>query len=193
MVNISSQLRCWITPIRQMTPMTPNEMIERRFASSSIDTCSGVFFSSTWRQRCQNICQEIAGAALNQTNLLHHAEHDAKLALHARPDHDPLATPAPDQRAHERNVRPFADRDPAQPDARVRDGVGAFPCRAGLARQGRLVDLEAVGLRQADVGGDAVAGVEGDEVAGHEDVGEDGRLLAVPEQAQCGVRRAGAR
>lgn len=44
-VNISSQLRFWMTPIRQITPITPNEIAESFFASSSIDSCSGVFLS----------------------------------------------------------------------------------------------------------------------------------------------------
>ena len=44
-VNISSQLRCCITPIKQMTPMTANEIAESFFANSSIDSCSGVFLS----------------------------------------------------------------------------------------------------------------------------------------------------
>lgn len=30
-----------------MTPITPNEKIDKRFAKSSIDSCKGVFFSST--------------------------------------------------------------------------------------------------------------------------------------------------
>lgn len=38
MVNISSQLRFCHTPIKQMMPITPNEMAERRLASSSIAT-----------------------------------------------------------------------------------------------------------------------------------------------------------
>ena len=60
--------------------------------------------------------------------------------------------------------------------------------RAGFAGQGRLVDFEAVRLCEADVGRDAVARVEGDEVAGDEDIGEDGRLLAVP-AVRDGLRR----
>lgn len=111
---------------------------------------------------------------------MHHAKHDAKLALDSGPDDDALSAPAPDQSPHEGNVVPLADRDASHPGPRFGDRLGVLLGRAGLARQGRLVDFEAVRLREADVGRDAVARVEGDEVAGDEDVGEDGRLLAVP-------------
>lgn len=47
-VNISSQLRCWKTPIKQIIPITPNEIADNRLASSSIEICRGVFFSSTY-------------------------------------------------------------------------------------------------------------------------------------------------
>jgi len=50
MVNISSQLRFCRTPMRQMTPMTPNEMADNRLASSSMAICSGVFLSPTCRR-----------------------------------------------------------------------------------------------------------------------------------------------
>lgn len=46
-VNMSNQLLCWNTPIRQIIPITPNEIADNRFANSSIETCRGVFFSST--------------------------------------------------------------------------------------------------------------------------------------------------
>lgn len=111
---------------------------------------------------------------------MHHAKDDAKLALDSGPDDDALSASAPDQSPHEGNVVPLADRDASHPRPRFGDRLGVLLGRAGLARQGRLVDFEAVRLREADVGRDAVARVEGDEVAGDEHVGEDGRFLAIP-------------
>lgn len=52
--------------------------------------------------------------------------------------------------------------------------------RTSFARQCGLVDLEAVSLCEADVGGDAVACVEGNEVAWNENVGELCRFASVP-------------
>ena len=48
-VNISNHERLWITPMIQITPMIPNEIIESFLASSSILSWSGVRFSSTFR------------------------------------------------------------------------------------------------------------------------------------------------
>ena len=126
---------------------------------------------------------EVGGASRERgaTHLLHHAEHNAKLALRPRPDDDPLAPPTPHQRPHERDIAPLRDREPANPDpvSRIPDRLGLLARRPRLARQRRLVNLEPVRLREADVGGDAVPRVERDEVAWDEEVGELRRLAAV--------------
>lgn len=106
--------------------------------------------------------------------LLHHREHDPELALHPRPNHNPLAPPAPHQCPHERNVPPLGYRQPTQSASSVWNCVGVLLGGAGLAGEGALVDLEARGRGEAEVGGDAVAGGERDEVAGDEDVAELG-------------------
>ena len=65
--------------------------------------------------------------------------------------------------------------------------------RSGLAGQGRLVDVEVVGLDEPSVRRDDVAGVEDDEVAAHEIVHRDVLLGAVADdrglQRQSGLQR----
>jgi hypothetical protein len=71
-----------------------------------------------------------------------------------------------------------------------------LPRWTSFAGQSRLVNLETVGLGEAKVGGDTVARVEGDEIAGDEDVAESGRFMAVAggeKGSRLFVRRLGRR
>jgi hypothetical protein len=62
--------------------MTPKEKIDNCLARSSMDTCNGVFFSST----CDELSRAIVSS--NFTHVLHHGEDDAKLSILAGPDND---------------------------------------------------------------------------------------------------------
>lgn len=48
-VNMSNQERCCKTPMIQMTPMIPNDIMESFLASSSMFSWRGVRFSSTYK------------------------------------------------------------------------------------------------------------------------------------------------
>jgi hypothetical protein len=61
------------------------------------------------------------------------------------------------------------------------DRVWTLAHRFGLAREGGLLDLGASSLQDAHVRGNAVAGLEQDDVPGHEFPGGQFRFLAVPE------------
>ena len=61
--------------------MTANENMDNRFARSSIRSCSGVFFSSTY-------AVSLGKYSRQQTHILHHREDHSKFGILASPDDD---------------------------------------------------------------------------------------------------------
>ena len=58
-------------------------------------------------------------------------------------------------------------------------GLGLLLHRERLAGEGRLVDPQVAGIREAHVGRDLVAGLQDDDVAGHQLGGREAHALAV--------------
>ncbi len=85
------------------------------------------------------------------------------LCLHARRGDDEVPRAAGDVRVHVDHVRPVAERRVRRPDR-----VGPLRDRQTLSGERRLVDLERGGGQEAPVGGNDIARLEPDGVAGDE-------------------------
>ena len=126
MVNMSSHDLCCSTPIRQITPITPKDIMESFLASSSILSCRGVRFSSTWRTRQRHIHIENHP---KYTYILHHRENNPKFSVGASGDDNTRSPPyhtlvrptthtkyktkrptIPHQRPHISNTHPLRQR-----------------------------------------------------------------------------------
>ena len=199
MVNMSSQDRCCKTPIRQITPITPNESMDSFFASSSMLRCSGVRFSSTCSRSGSARMQRDNNRERESPYVLHHGKNDTELGIDAGGDDDARSPTVADQGAHVDDARPVGQRDRLAGTVAVgkrpwiavgsgggggapfeRAGVDGLSTRVGFARETGLVDFEVDGGDETDVSRDAVAGGEGDDVAWDELVREDVDGFLVP-------------
>ena len=170
-MNMSSHERCWKTPIKQMTPMIPNEMIESFCASSSILRCNGVRRSST---SCimlnitpNSVCEPVA------TTIPEPRPGERELDYHLSVSWDLKERAVSHQRAHVGYARPLSHL------SAFGTRGNTFPVRCGLTRQTTLVDIEVNSSNQAYIRRYAVASGEDDEVARDDLIREEVYLFSI--------------
>ena len=112
---------------------------------------------------------------------LDHLGDEADLGLHSGGGDDACPASIGDGGAHKGAVHPVA-----QHRVFVQDGVGLFLHRHRLPGQGSLVDAQVDRLDQPQVGGDVVAGLQEDHIAGDQFAGRDGDAMSVSEDPRLG-------
>jgi len=136
--------------------------MDNLFASSSMLSCSGVRFSSTWAEvRTSGSTDKL------RTHILHHGEDDTELSLRASGDNDARAAAVADEGTHVSDAWPLRECC-----IRSSECVGRLCDCTRLAREAALVNLQVDGVKQADVSWDAVADRKVDNVARNELVGQ---------------------